>query len=342
MASITRGITFGATEQVTNTKLHTLVDSATLSSISQTDLSASLGLVSVGSSAPSDTDQLWVDTSLSPYVVKYYNGSAWVPDVEGQVLTNKSGQSLSAGHVTIIDTSNANSVTTTATAGSTLFGGVSVATVANNAAGVFKRYGYVPAISLEISASAGSFLRTSTASGKAEPRGNYGSGSFGFVTQAGTASAAGFIFGAPGGGVGLTDTNTWTALNTFSATATVASGASLNVNAGANFNLATDAIVGNSLVKSWVHLASAVAAGSYNLSSVSNTSTGIYNLVWLSAFASTAYAIQANGKRSADTSGIFGVISAIASSSAQIVFKNQSDANTDIAIGCITAIGVRA
>ena len=30
MASITKGYTFGATEQVTNTKLHTLVDSATI------------------------------------------------------------------------------------------------------------------------------------------------------------------------------------------------------------------------------------------------------------------------------------------------------------------------
>ena len=81
-------MTFGATEQVTNTKLHTLVDSATRSSITQTDGSAGLGLVSIGTSAPSDTDQLWIDTSLSTYVLKHYDGSNWVPSVENQVLTN--------------------------------------------------------------------------------------------------------------------------------------------------------------------------------------------------------------------------------------------------------------
>jgi len=45
-ATITKGYTFGATELVTNTKLHTLVDSATITAIANTELSV-LTLVSM-------------------------------------------------------------------------------------------------------------------------------------------------------------------------------------------------------------------------------------------------------------------------------------------------------
>jgi glucose-6-phosphate dehydrogenase assembly protein OpcA len=38
MATITKGYTFGATELVTNTKLHTLVDSATLTSVAISEI----------------------------------------------------------------------------------------------------------------------------------------------------------------------------------------------------------------------------------------------------------------------------------------------------------------
>ncbi|KYK25699.1 hypothetical protein AYK26_07725 [Euryarchaeota archaeon SM23-78] len=44
MASVTKGYTFGATEQVTNTKLHTLVDSSTI------DLTTA---VAIGTTTPS-------------------------------------------------------------------------------------------------------------------------------------------------------------------------------------------------------------------------------------------------------------------------------------------------
>lgn len=40
MATVTRGYSFGSTEQVTNTKLHTLVDSATVTSITNADVDA--------------------------------------------------------------------------------------------------------------------------------------------------------------------------------------------------------------------------------------------------------------------------------------------------------------
>jgi len=44
MATVTRGYSFGATELVTHTKLHTLVDSATVTSIVNADCSASMAL----------------------------------------------------------------------------------------------------------------------------------------------------------------------------------------------------------------------------------------------------------------------------------------------------------
>lgn len=44
MATVTRGQTFGATEQVTNVKLHTLVDSASVTDIRNTDIAAGAGI----------------------------------------------------------------------------------------------------------------------------------------------------------------------------------------------------------------------------------------------------------------------------------------------------------
>lgn len=44
-ATITKGFTFGATEQVTNTKLHNLVDLATISGIVNAEVSASAAIV---------------------------------------------------------------------------------------------------------------------------------------------------------------------------------------------------------------------------------------------------------------------------------------------------------
>lgn len=41
MATITKGYTFGATELTTNTKLHTLIDSATISAIRGSEMTLS-------------------------------------------------------------------------------------------------------------------------------------------------------------------------------------------------------------------------------------------------------------------------------------------------------------
>ena len=195
MATITRGYSFGATETVTNTKLHTLVDSATLSAIQQTDIDANLGLVHVATSAPSDTDMLWKNTNTSPATLMIHNATTWVPVTEYDLLTNKSGQTATAGQVVIIDTSNSNAFKYTSTKGDALFAGIVKESISNNASGVVLGRGFDINVLLEISASAGSFLRTSSATGKAENVAAGTSNVFGIVQAAGTASAEAYVFG---------------------------------------------------------------------------------------------------------------------------------------------------
>jgi hypothetical protein len=76
MADLSRGYTFGATETVTNTKLHSLVDDGSVSNIAQADIVASSGLVITSASNPSDTDALWIDSS-GTRVLKFHDGSDW-------------------------------------------------------------------------------------------------------------------------------------------------------------------------------------------------------------------------------------------------------------------------
>lgn len=88
-ANLNRGYTFGATEQVTNTKLHNLVDNGTVSNIDQTNITAGSGLVITSTTQPSDTDALWMDSSGTK-VLKFYNGSVWA--VTASVPTNYRSQ----------------------------------------------------------------------------------------------------------------------------------------------------------------------------------------------------------------------------------------------------------
>lgn len=77
-AVITRGQTFAADEQVTNTKLHNLVDNATIAGIDQTNMANNIGLVLTTSSAPTNTDALWIDSNDNYNPKTFNNGiSAW-------------------------------------------------------------------------------------------------------------------------------------------------------------------------------------------------------------------------------------------------------------------------
>lgn len=176
-ASVTRGYTFGSTELVTHTKLHSLVDSATITGIDQSNLAASIGTVTRSASAPSDTDALWLDTTTM--VLKLYNGTEWVPAGPYALLTNKSGSQRVAGDVVIVDVSTAGSFTTTTSANNQLVAGVVMETIANNADGVIALPGArVTTLSVTATTAIGDYLTTSTTAAAAIPSATPGKGVF--------------------------------------------------------------------------------------------------------------------------------------------------------------------
>lgn len=75
--TITRGNTLP--DSSAKSDFHNLVDQATasLTNLAQADLASGSGLVIRSSSAPADTDAFWVDTSASPAVAKFHNGTTW-------------------------------------------------------------------------------------------------------------------------------------------------------------------------------------------------------------------------------------------------------------------------
>lgn len=232
MATLSAGYSFGATETCTNTKLGQLVSNGSVSNITQTDIAAGEGLVYVGTSAPSDTDRVWVDTNSTPVILRFYNSnlSAWVTSDNLAVYTNKSAQTGAAGRVVIFDTSNSNSYTYTSTTGDTKFLGIETGSIAANASAPLVSRGSV-VTNLELSASAGCYLRTSSATGKAEPCVNTAAGVFGFLTEAGTASARAHIFGIdPNGTLDQTANYTWTGTHTFNGTLAITTASASTTN----------------------------------------------------------------------------------------------------------------
>lgn len=73
MATVTKGQTFGSTEQITNTKLHNLVDLATVTSIVVADLST--GILGSLSSTPGQLRTISMVTSLASGALIRNNGS---------------------------------------------------------------------------------------------------------------------------------------------------------------------------------------------------------------------------------------------------------------------------
>ena len=65
--SVTKGYTFGATEQVTNTKLHTLVDSATVAGIAETDITfdGSTAMIDTGTQTMAGNKTFSGDTTFT-------------------------------------------------------------------------------------------------------------------------------------------------------------------------------------------------------------------------------------------------------------------------------------
>ena len=127
-----------------------------------------------------------------------YDGSNWVgggPTVF--VLTNKSGGSLALNDLVILDSSNASSVTTTATAAVTTTPFICLETIANDAAGLFLQLGYHANVPVTGATSINDYLTTSTTVKKAVSTSTFGDGVFAQATTStgGAGNVSAFIFG---------------------------------------------------------------------------------------------------------------------------------------------------
>lgn len=157
MANITRGFTFSSGDLVTAAKLHSLVDSASISGLTQAALASSSNLITSGGTAPGSpaVGQAWWDTSTTEAdgngILKIYDGTRWqsASKNQEQALTNRSGGSLTHGDVVVLDTSADNSVTTTTTEASTDFLGIAAtgtdgaSTIGDQSEGRFVQSGLV-------------------------------------------------------------------------------------------------------------------------------------------------------------------------------------------------------
>lgn len=73
--SITRGLTFGTTEQITNTKLHSLVDNSTIS-LEYDELSDNM-LTSLPSAAGILPTSVFVSSLASGSLLRFDGGTGW-------------------------------------------------------------------------------------------------------------------------------------------------------------------------------------------------------------------------------------------------------------------------
>jgi hypothetical protein len=125
-------------------------------------------------------------------------------------LTNKSGGSLVAGDVVIVDTTNNEAITTVASAQSTIPLGVVQETIANNAAGLVAVAGYVPLVNTTGSVTRGHYVESSGTVKKAQGNSTRRDGSFGIFLTGGTTPTAllfgisDITIGGGGGGGGTT------------------------------------------------------------------------------------------------------------------------------------------
>jgi hypothetical protein len=122
-----------------------------------------------------------------------------------RALTNKSGGSVVAGDVVIVDTANDDAFTTTNTAGVTKVVGVAQETIASNAVGLVALEGYVALVNVTASVTRGHYGATGTTVKKATGASARAAGSFCQFLKAGTSPDA-ILFGVPdtGGGSGAT------------------------------------------------------------------------------------------------------------------------------------------
>lgn len=236
MALVTRGKTFGATETVTNTNLHQLVDSATVTAIVSANFTlTSTNPVHIGTSAPSSPDQRpWYDTTNDVFRIKD-NAGEYQPVSRGHLYTNQSGGTLAAGDVVIIDTANDNAVTTTTTANDPLVFGVTLVGGADTAEVIIVTEGFCPVVNVTGSTVNGDYLSTSTTAKKADPSTAFGSGSFARAMSTSSSSVTAQLGGATmvQAGSGAKFTAAGVSANTIRTHATAAGALNVAHNCGA-------------------------------------------------------------------------------------------------------------
>src|SRR3990167_2484646 len=211
-ATLSRGKTFTASEQVTAAKLHQLIDSGTIANIDRTNFDTVTRPITQSSSAPTSpiTGELWWDTGSS--CVRVYNGTNWVGCQNIALLTNKSGGGHVAGDTCIVNTGTASAVSNTTTLGyATTPICVAAATIADNATGIyFVGAGYVPTLAVEDATAIGDYPRHSTTSKKAISDTNRFKGTFAvaLTTTAGAGTVSAIMIGMSIGSHMVTGTYT--------------------------------------------------------------------------------------------------------------------------------------
>lgn len=136
MARFTPGYVFVTGEAVSPTKFHSMVDSAYLIGVVNSDLVTGVKLPNMSApGSPATGDVRIASTGL----LEFFFGGVWntqAPDTLQLTLTNKSGSNLVLGDVVVADPANANSFTIAAVNPAPNVIGVLAESIANNASGL--------------------------------------------------------------------------------------------------------------------------------------------------------------------------------------------------------------
>lgn len=181
-ASATSGYQFASGELVTNTKLRALVEEATVSGFTSANMAAGAELVSISLTAPTDTTQPWYDKTLG--LLRIHNGTDWVPQGRGLILTNGSGIQVVKGDLVVLATSADNTFTTTTTPANARVIGIAAETIANGASGVIITRGRW-VVNLASSSTRGNFFATTSVATKGDHSSVAATGECGILLSSG-------------------------------------------------------------------------------------------------------------------------------------------------------------
>lgn len=127
MGTLSRTVSYGANEQMTNTKLHNLMDTATAGNFGVSDIATTSGtLITKSATAPASpyANQMWFDTSNDILMQYETSLSAFIPIPWATRMENESAMTISANALVVVGTSvsanNMFNTSATASAGAPL------------------------------------------------------------------------------------------------------------------------------------------------------------------------------------------------------------------------------